>query len=50
MPCVSTPRRSARTRLLATIVAWSGGVPFAVRIDWTNVLALEGVTCSCFGA
>ena len=41
VPCVSTPRRSARTRQSAMILAFSGETPLPVRIDWVNVLAVE---------
>ena len=46
MPWVSTPRRSAATREVAIIVAFSGGTPLASRREVAKERAFDGVTKS----
>lgn len=44
MPWVSTPRRSAATRHLATMAALDGETPLAMRTDVAKAVASEAVT------
>ncbi|KAE8140052.1 hypothetical protein BDV38DRAFT_240902 [Aspergillus pseudotamarii] len=52
MPWVSTPRRSACTRHLLIIVAFSSGTPFAVRTFVVKDSASPAAMCffSCWGS